>query len=88
MEAPASASLLTHCRGKKRRLHSSPPLFPRHLSPLHMRSGVPQENGLPGYEQLYHDSLRRRRKLEALAAQPHEEATFHPKVRGIGTGHW
>lgn len=41
---------------------------------------VLQESGLAGYEQLYNDSMRRRMKLEALAAQPPEEATFRPRV--------
>ncbi len=40
-----------------------------------------QESRLPGYEQLYNDSMRRRLKLEALAQLPPEEATFRPRVR-------
>lgn len=40
-----------------------------------------QDNGLPGFEQLYNDSQRRRVKLEALAQRPPEEATFRPQVR-------
>jgi len=43
-----------------------------------------QESGLPGYEQLYNDSMRRKMKIEALAAQPPEEATFKPRVCGLG----
>lgn len=39
-----------------------------------------QESGLPGFEQLYHDSQRRQAKLAQLAAQPPEEATFRPQV--------
>ena len=43
-----------------------------------------QENGLAGFEQLYNDGLRRKMKLEALAAQPPEEATFMPQVGAAG----
>lgn len=60
------------------------------LAPIATRSVLPdaswplnpclQESGLAGYEQLYNDSMRRRMKLEALAAQPPEEATFRPRV--------
>ena len=52
---------------------------PHHPPVLHPTNHT-QENGLPGYEQLYHDSQRRRLKLEALAAVPHEEATFRPRI--------
>lgn len=43
-----------------------------------------QESRLPGYEQLYNDSMRRRLKLEALAQLPPEEATFRPRVSPTG----
>lgn len=41
-----------------------------------------QESGIAGYDQLYNDSMRRRLKLQQLAARPPEEATFRPRVRG------
>lgn len=45
-----------------------------------------QESRLPGYEQLYNDSMRRRLKLEALAQLPPEEATFKPRASlGVAT---
>ncbi|KAL4431755.1 hypothetical protein ABPG77_002971 [Micractinium sp. CCAP 211/92] len=44
------------------------------------RQQILKDSGLAGYEQLYNDSMRRRMKLEALAAQPPEEATFRPRV--------
>jgi hypothetical protein len=39
-----------------------------------------QENGIPGYEQLFNDSIRRRLKQEHLARQAPEEATFRPRI--------
>ncbi|KAL4440425.1 hypothetical protein ABPG75_003426 [Micractinium tetrahymenae] len=47
---------------------------------VEQRQQILRESGLAGYEQLYNDSMRRRMKLEALAAQPPEEATFRPRV--------
>ncbi|PRW39076.1 expressed ef-hand domain-containing isoform A [Chlorella sorokiniana] len=44
------------------------------------RQQILRETRLPGYEQLYNDSMRRRLKLEALAQLPPEEATFRPRV--------
>ncbi len=35
---------------------------------------------MPGYEQLYNESARRRMKLEELAQKMPEEATFRPQV--------
>lgn len=39
-----------------------------------------QESGIPGYEQLFNESIRRRLKQESLRAQVPEEATFRPRI--------
>ena len=39
-----------------------------------------QDSGIPGFEQLFNDSIRRRIKQDFLARQAPEEATFHPRI--------
>ncbi len=39
-----------------------------------------QDSGIPGFEQLFNDSIRRRIKQDFLARQAPEEATFRPRI--------
>ncbi|PSC72051.1 expressed ef-hand domain-containing [Micractinium conductrix] len=57
-----------------------PRINPKSARLVEQRQTILRENGLAGFEQLYNDGLRRKMKLEALAAQPPEEATFMPQV--------
>lgn len=53
------------------------------LTPTSLPAAAPpplQESGIPGYEQLFNESIRRRLKQEHLARLAPEEATFRPRI--------